>query len=157
MEQFYILNSKFGKFGILSTNTKLKRIILPLLPKILIIYAGDNDIANGVSENEIIREFQIFCNDISKALPNTKCFFISIKPSPLREDFLKVIQSVNIKIKNICKLSNQWKYIDIHSNMLDNHGKPDKLLYDNDPLHMNFKGYKILTQSIKKSIKSQRI
>ena len=29
MEQFYILDSKFGKFGILSTSTKLKRIILP--------------------------------------------------------------------------------------------------------------------------------
>ena len=152
-----LINLGFGGSTLKACRIYLKRIILPLLPKILIIYAGDNDIANGVSENEIIREFQIFCNDISKALPNTKCFFISIKPSPLREDFLKVIQSVNIKIKNICKLSNQWKYIDIHSNMLDNHGKPDKLLYDNDPLHMNFKGYKILTQSIKKSIKSQRI
>ena len=69
----------------------------------------------------------------------------------------KDVQNFELAIKNICKLSNQWKYIDIHSNMLDNHGKPDKLLYDNDPLHMNFKGYKILTQSIKKSIKSQRI
>ena len=29
MEQFYILNTKFGKFGIISTSTKLKNVILP--------------------------------------------------------------------------------------------------------------------------------
>ena len=29
MEQFYILKSKLGKFGILSTSTRLKRVILP--------------------------------------------------------------------------------------------------------------------------------
>ena len=29
MKQFSVLDTKFGKFGILSTNTKLKRVILP--------------------------------------------------------------------------------------------------------------------------------
>ena len=29
MEQFSILDTKFGKFGILSTSNKLKRVILP--------------------------------------------------------------------------------------------------------------------------------
>ncbi len=147
-----LINLGFGGSTLKACRAYFKRVVVPLLPQTLLLYAGDNDIANGVSETELVNEFIKLCDEVSEFLPNTKCFFISIKPSPLREHYLGAIQSVNNKIKNLSKKYTQWSYIDIHFLMLDKFGKPCKSLYGIDQLHMNSKGYKILKKSIKKHI-----
>ena len=118
-------------------------------PDLIILYAGDNDIGNGASIKDVVNEFDLFVDQMSETLPNTKGFFISIKPSPFRRHKLSVIKKTNSKIKKIISNNSNWKYIDIFNYMITSDGEPSELFYQNDMLHLNKVGYSLLAKSIK--------
>ena len=118
-------------------------------PDLIILYAGDNDIGNGASIKDVVNEFDLFVGQMAETFPNTKGFFISIKPSPFRRHKLSVIKKTNSKIKKIISKNSNWKYIDIFNYMITSDGEPSELFYQNDMLHLNKVGYSLLAKSIK--------
>ena len=88
----------------------------------------------------------LFTSEVSEKIPHTRCFFISIKPSVFRKEYLNIILDANEKIKKLINQSSQWKYIDLCSPMLETGYEK---FYGEDPLHMNVLGYSLLSKLIR--------
>ena len=144
-----ILNLAFGGSTLSSCRTYFERIFSNYSPKILFFYGGDNDIGRGLNSDQINQEFLLFATQAAEKLKNTKCFFISIKPSPFRKKFLTEITNTNDKIKSTISTLEKWKFIDICNPMLK--AGYDKF-YDQDQLHMNDLGYSLLSKSLRDEI-----
>ncbi len=139
-------NLGFGGSTLVSCRTYFNRIVVPYSPDTMIFYAGDNDIGSGTSAHELLNEFMLFTSEVSEKIPHTRCFFISIKPSIFRRDYLEIILDANNKIKNAINHLSQWKYIDLCSPMLETGYEK---FYGEDPLHMNVLGYSLLSKLIR--------
>ena len=139
-------NLGFGGSTLVSCRTYFNRIVVPYNPDTMIFYAGDNDIGSGTSADELLNEFMLFTSEVNEKIPHTRCFFISIKPSVFRKDYLDIILDSNEKIKNAINHLGQWKYIDLCSPMLETGYEK---FYGEDPLHMNILGYSLLSKLIR--------
>lgn len=147
-----LVNLGFGGSTLPACRTYFDRMVVPHHPKTMVFYAGDNDIGGGATPEHVAAEFSHFMAQVAEKLPDTKCYVVSIKPSPFRANFLPTILKSNALIKELVAQSDQWGYIDFTSPMLDKQGAPSPMFYDDDPLHVNVVGYGLLSKLIKDAL-----
>ena len=145
-----VINRGFGGSTIPEVLYYADRIILPHQPKIIVFYCGENDLANEESKAKLARQsFKKFHKYITDKLPNTKVYFIAIKPSIKREKYWAKMQSANKKISRFINRKTNFYFIDTSSKMLDKNGVVLQDIFVDDDLHMNEKGYQIWTDTVK--------
>jgi lysophospholipase L1-like esterase len=148
------INRGFGGSQIADTTHFAPRFILKAKPRIIILYAGDNDLAAGKKAEQVSGDFQAFVQLVHKELPKTRIVFISIKPSPARWQLLDKQTKANELIETYCKKKQEGLvYLDVVKPMLGNDGKPRKELFVKDGLHLNEKGYELWTSLLKPYLK----
>lgn len=135
------INRGFGGSTLADCVKHMDRLVLPHRPRLVIIYAGDNDLAGGRSAEEVLLDFVELTSRIQERLPKTQIVFVSIKPSPARVDLLDRIRETNTRIRNYIATKPYLKYIDVFTPMLDAKGKPRGELFGSDSLHLNEEGY----------------
>jgi lysophospholipase L1-like esterase len=138
-----VINRGFGGSVIAHVNRYADRIVVKYKPRVIVFYAGDNDIASGKSPQRVFDDFKQFVDLVSPKLPKTHIIFLSIKPSPSRAKFWPKVQQANALIKDFIKTNPQLEYIDIATPMLANDGKPRPELFLDDALHLNATGYEV--------------
>lgn len=117
------------------------RVIYPYHPQMVVIYAGENDIAKGFTPAEVLANFKELAIDIHQNLPDAEVYFISIKPSVLRWEMWPTMQEANQMIKEYITQNDYLHYFDAAATMLDNQGVVKDDIFIKDNLHMNAKGY----------------
>jgi hypothetical protein len=117
------------------------RIVIPYKPRMVFLYAGDNDIANGESPEKVASDFKAFVKKVHGALPQVRIGYIAIKPSIARERWLNEMKTTNRLIREYAESSENLLFIDVFTPMLDQSGKPRSELFIEDGLHLNPKGY----------------
>lgn len=117
------------------------RIVLPYRPKLILMYAGDNDIANGKTPERILADFKAFVGEVRTALPQTRIAYIAVKPCPARKRFLAQVRATNRLIREYTATDGKLQFIDIYAPMLNPDGSLRPELFIQDGLHMNAKGY----------------
>jgi lysophospholipase L1-like esterase len=117
------------------------RIVIPYKPRLVILYAGDNDIAVGKTATTVFAEYEQFVRLVERALPDTRIAFVSIKPSIARWALIDQIRSTNSMVRNFAAHDPRLLYIDTYTPMLSPDGTPRKELFVEDGLHMNDAGY----------------
>jgi lysophospholipase L1-like esterase len=147
-----LINLGFGGSTMEDLNYYAKRIILPYNPARIIIYEGDNDIARGGSPAQFIDECFEFIKLCQNHIPETEIYFMSIKPSLSRMRNWEDMQHANRMLAELSSRHEKVHYIDISSGILDDSGEPLKDLFEKDRLHLNEKGYEILTSILKKEL-----
>ena len=147
-----VLNRGFGGSEIEDSTHYAGRIIVPYRPRMIVLYAGDNDLANGRSAERVSDEFKEFVERVRRDLPSVKIAFISIKPSPARWSLVKQMQSANEKIRTYVGTKKGLLYIDVFAPMLRD-GEVRKDLFGEDGLHMNRAGYKLWTSVVRPYLK----
>ncbi|HXT38557.1 MAG TPA: SGNH/GDSL hydrolase family protein [Candidatus Angelobacter sp.] len=146
---FKVLNRGFGGSQIADSTAFADRIVLPYKPKVIVLYAGDNDIAAGRSPEQVLADFKAFVNKVRGGLPRARIVFLSIKPSPSRWQFVEKIRAANNLVENFCNHEKRLAYIDVFNPMLGRDGSPRAELFGEDKLHMNAKGYALWTSIIR--------
>ena len=116
---------------------------MPFEPKVVFLYAGDNDMANGKSVEVVTADFQTFAAKIHKALPETQVVFLPIKPSLKRWAIWPEMKKANLAIKALTEKEKHLHYLDTVTPMLGEDGKPMADLFKSDGLHMTEKGYSL--------------
>jgi lysophospholipase L1-like esterase len=144
-----VINRGFGGSQISDSVRYVERIVLPYKPKAIVFYAGDNDMAGGKTPKQIRNDFERFVYKVHWALPETKIFFISIKPSPSRWKFHDQVIITNQMIKDLTKKKKELTFIDVYTAMINEQGLPREELFLKDKLHLNQKGYELWTSIIK--------
>jgi lysophospholipase L1-like esterase len=118
----------------------------------IVLYAGDNDLANGKSPERVSDEFREFVERVRRELPSVRIAFISIKPSLARWALVKQMQSANEKIRAYVGTQKGLLYIDVFTPMLRD-GEVRKELFGEDGLHMNRAGYRLWASVVRPYLK----
>jgi lysophospholipase L1-like esterase len=127
----------------------IDRIVIPYKPRAIVIYEGDNDIAEGIAPEKILDTFRKFIQKVYRQLPEARIYFLSIKPSISRWKLWPQMEKTNRLIEKECSRDKQLIYVDVASPMLDNNNEPRKEIFQKDNLHMTREGYVIWREVIK--------
>lgn len=136
------INRGFGGSELRDSTYYADRVIVPYAPRKILIYAGDNDLGNGRSPQQLRDDFRAFVGKVRDDLPKVEIAYIAVKPSPSRRHLLEAQRQANALIAAEAeKLHVQ--FIDIFTPMLDAAGQPREELFLEDRLHMNRTGYEL--------------
>jgi lysophospholipase L1-like esterase len=127
----------------------LNRIVIPYRPKLVLLYAGDNDIAGGKTPEQVFADFQEFVARTQAALPEARIAYLSIKPSPSRTRFMERFKTTNRLIQEFCQDNPKLIYVDVFTPMTTADGQPRPELFVSDRLHLNVEGYKLWAGIVK--------
>ena len=147
------INRGFGGSESVDSVRYVNRIVIPYHPRIVVYYAGDNDVERNVPASEIAHQFALFEQKVHDALPDTKVVFISIKPSIRRWKWIDTIRTANSIVKAYCLRTPHTQFMDIEQQMLGADGKPNPDLLVADGLHMTPAGYRIWTNALRPLLK----
>ena len=150
-----VINRGFGGSQIIDSVVFADRIVIPYAPRVVVFYAGGNDINAGKHPNQLLDEFKQFARNVNKALPATKIFYVSIAPNPKRWHQIDRVQEANRLIQDYCKQGKQLHFINVYPEMLGPDGLPKPDIFLADRLHMNAKGYAIWREMIAPYIADQ--
>jgi lysophospholipase L1-like esterase len=143
------LNRGFGGSQIADVVQYADRIVAPYQPKLIVFYAGDNDLASGKSPETVAGDFAKFVELTHAKLPDTPIIYISIKPSMARWNLWDKAQHANHLIKQQVEADERLKYLDIAPLLLGADGMPNLEWYRDDKLHLNDKGYERWTEALR--------
>ncbi len=129
------------------------RIVIPYHPRLIVLYAGDNDFADGQSAENVYNDYKDFVRIVQRALPSTRIVFISIKPSPSRWQLRSKMLRANGLVRSYVRRDRRLKYADIFNPMIGANGHPRPELFVDDSLHMSPAGYALWTSILKPVVK----
>ena len=142
------INRGFGGSEMADSTRYVDRIVVPYTPRLVVVYAGDNDIMGTPSE-QIVIAFERFVRAVHARLPDTKILYIGIKPSLLRWGQVDRMRQANAMIRQFCERDDRLGFVDTDNAMLGWDEKPRKDLYVADGLHLTAAGYQILTALVR--------
>lgn len=136
------VNLGFGGSRMADLNSFANRILFPCSPTRMVVYEGDNDLHEGASPREVIRDFEQFLAKVAGSLPQTRVYFLAVKPSPSRLKEMDQQKEFNRLLRELCEQSRgKAIFVDTFTPILGSDGKPDPSLFLEDKLHLNDKGY----------------
>jgi lysophospholipase L1-like esterase len=141
-------NRGFGGSEIADSIQFADRIILRYKPKVIVLYAGDNDIGRGKSPDVVVEDFQKFVKAVRPTLPRTRIVFIAIKPSIARWKLVDKMREANRRIQKLTQDDKLLEFVDVDTPMIGDDGRPRKELFLKDGLHMNDEGYRLWTKLV---------
>ena len=140
-----VINRGFGGSQIIDSVNYADRIVLPYKPKMIVFYAGGNDINAGKSPEQVCTDFQAFVDKVHADLPKTRIVYISINPSVARwkqeEKVLEANRLIQKYIHDKASRSLKLTYLDTHAALLSAEGQPQPEILRTDGLHLNPTGY----------------
>lgn len=143
-----IVKRGFGGSRLADCTAHLERLVLAYQPRAVVLYAGENDLAEGASPQDVLRQFRTFVDGVRRAQPQVHIAYLSIKPSPSRAALLPRIREANALIAAEIASLPDVQYIDVHRLMLDGSGAPRAELFRDDRLHLNAAGYALWRREI---------
>jgi lysophospholipase L1-like esterase len=143
-----VINRGYGGSVYRDLTPYIDRIVVPYKPRKIVIYSGDNDLARGMSPEEVIADFKELIQVIHTKAPQAQVAVISVKPSIQRWALVKSFLAVNLKLKELDLDDDRLRFLDIEQQMLGADGKPDPEVFVPDGLHLTPKGYVIWTAAV---------
>ena len=148
-----VINRGFGGSLLSESVLYASRIAIPYKPKIIVLFAGTNDLAAGKKPAQVFQDFQEFVQKIHASLPNTRIVYLPISPSVARWKNEGAVMETNYLIERYIVENNgptnKLNFISTHDALLSPEGKPQPALLREDGLHLNADGYKLWTSVIR--------
>ena len=136
-----VLNRGFGGSTLADVVYYANRIVLPYHPRLVVLYAGDNDMVEGRTPEQVLGDYRAFVARLRSVWPAARVVFVSIKPSPSRRMYIDRVRETNQLIRSETARDTLQAYIDVFTLMLDATGQPRPELFLADSLHMTRTGY----------------
>lgn len=136
-----VLNRGFGGSQVRDAVHYADAVAIRYRPRMILLYAGDNDIDAGRSPEQVLHDVRAFVARVRARLPETPIAFLAIKPSPQRAAQLARQQRANALVRQEAERLRGVVYIDVATPMLDARGQPRTDLFLEDRLHLNATGY----------------
>jgi lysophospholipase L1-like esterase len=116
-------------------------LVLKHRPKVVVVYAGDNDLAHGKTPEQVRDDLSAFLAQVRRQLPETRVVFLSIKPSISRWSLIDKQRRTNDLCRVLLERDPLAMFLDVGSVLLDDKGMPDPGYFLADGLHLNARGY----------------
>jgi lysophospholipase L1-like esterase len=144
-----VINRGFGDSQISDVNYFVERIVLRYEPRVIVFYAGDNDVAAGKTARYVFDDYKKFIKLVHAGLPEMRIIYVGIKPSRSRWSLWPMMNKANMMIKDFSVKDGRLFYFDSATSLLDSDGKPNSAFFLKDQLHLNDKGYEVWTRLIR--------
>ncbi len=148
-DEITVIQRGFGGSTMKALNYYINTIVLPYKPKTIVVYEGDNDLAQGVSPKEFIILCDTFISKVHRKLPETIIYFLSVKPSFARKQQLPLQNELNQQLKKLTKKRKKTNFIDIRPLMYDKKGGLRQDFFESDSLHVNQYCYSVWASYMK--------
>jgi lysophospholipase L1-like esterase len=141
------INAAFGGSTLAACVHFFDRLIAPINPASLVVYAGDNDLGDGRGPEDVLQSFRSLVA-LTDRLPRQPLpfAFLSIKLSPARLGIADRIHRANALIREEIACRPNFVFIDIVQPMLGASGLPRAELFLPDGLHLSPAGYRVWVQ-----------
>jgi lysophospholipase L1-like esterase len=146
--QLSTINRGFGGSHLVDSVHYAERLIVTHKPRVVVVYAGDNDLASGKTPQRVANDFEALIKKVHAALPNTRIVYIGVKPSMARWKLIDTVREANRRMREIAARHEQVIFVDVEQAMLNDQGQPRPELFVKDGLHMTPEGYEIWTRLI---------
>ena len=144
----HTINRGFGGSQIADVLQHADRIVWKYKPKVIVFYAGDNDIASGKSADRVVSDFRAFAEQCARRLPAAHLIYLPIKPSRARWQLWPAMSDANARIQQLLRQREQFHYVDTATPLLGEDGQPRGELFQSDGLHLNDAGYRLWTRIV---------
>ncbi|MEW9625432.1 SGNH/GDSL hydrolase family protein [Rhodanobacter geophilus] len=144
-----VIDRGFGGSAIADSTWYADRIVVPYHPALIVMYAGDNDIDEGLSPQQVADDFRAFVARVRRGLPGVPVAYVSIKPSLARWPLWPRMREANGLIRRWASTQRDVRFVDVAPRMLDARGRPQPRLFRADGLHMSPAGYAIWIAALK--------
>jgi lysophospholipase L1-like esterase len=119
-------------------------------PRIVVFYAGSNDISAGDHAGPIIKRTQQFVNALHAKSPDAFFYYTSINKAPEKRDRWDVVDAVNREMQEFSgKNPNHVGYIELNTVLFDAQGKVRENLFLPDGLHFRPPAYEEFARIVK--------
>jgi lysophospholipase L1-like esterase len=136
-----VLNRGFGGSELSDVLHYAERVVVPYRPRVVVLYAGDNDLASGKTPAQVGETARQFAALVHERLPRTRLIYVAVKPSPARVQLLPQVRATNALLRAAARRDSLATYVDVYTPMLGRDGRPRAELFGGDGLHMNSAGY----------------
>ena len=106
-----VLNHGFGGSEVFDSVTYAHRLVIPYRPRMVVMYAGGNDIHRGKTPERVAADCREFAKRVHASLPQTRIAFISIAGNPARWSEVERVKAANSLIQEFTKTD---RAADIH-------------------------------------------
>lgn len=144
-----VVNRGFGGSELSEAVKYAPRVVVPHAPRIVVLYAGENDLNRGLTPDVIASDFDKFSNLIRTSLPSTRIVVIGLKPSLLRWKLRDGMHQTNTMIRSRCAADPHCTYVDPWPSMIGKDGTPKPEFFVEDGLHLTPEGYKAWTEMLR--------
>jgi lysophospholipase L1-like esterase len=144
-----VLNRGFGGSEVSDSLEFADRIIVKYEPRVVVVYAGDNDIGHDKTPQRVFDDVKQLVELIHSKLPKTKIVYIAIKPSIKRWALIAQVREANRLIAELASKDERLEFVDVDKPMIGEDGLPRKELFVEDGLHLSEEGYAIWTSLVR--------
>lgn len=148
-----IINRGFGGSHLSDSAFYFDRIVAPYKPRVVVLFAGSNDINAGKTPEAVFDAFKEFVAKARKALPETRIVYVSITTSPSRWAQVEQVRAANKLIEDFVQTDSHLSYVNLLPLLLNKEGEPRPELYAKDRLHPNEQGYAIWIEALRPYLK----
>lgn len=120
-------------------------------PRAIIVYVGENDLAQGVPLRTVMRQVAAFFDLRDRLLPGVPVLLLSAKPSPSRAAILDQQRMFNAAVQHLLPHLHAAYYVDITGPLLVDGKLGDN--YRDDGVHLNPQGYRILATAVRNGMR----
>jgi lysophospholipase L1-like esterase len=138
-----VINRGFGGSELADALYFADRIVIPYKPRLIVLFAGTNDISSGKSPEHVSADFKAFVEKVRASLPDVRIAYLGISPAPVRWEQADKQKAANQLIKEFIQSARNMDFIDEWDAFIGPDGKPREDLFLSDRLHSNEAGYKI--------------
>lgn len=137
------INRGFGGSELADSVFYANRIVIPYRPRLVVLFAGTNDLKNGKSPESVLADFKAFRAKLHAALPDTRLIYLAITLAPSRAQIHDQMRTANRLIASDIATDPRCTYVDINPSMVGPDGLIPDTLFVQDRLHLNRNGYAI--------------
>ena len=142
-----VVNCGFGGSMLADSVIFADRIIVPLAPRQVVVYAGGNDINAGKDPALVYGDFVALVQRLRSKMPQVRIAFISVAPNPARWSQVDQVRRLNSLVAAYCNKEG-LDFINVFPLMLDMKGEPKPEIFVADRLHMNAQGYALWREAV---------
>jgi lysophospholipase L1-like esterase len=138
-----VLNRGFGGCHLAHVNKFVGRVVLPYLPRAVVLYAGENDLAwpSRKTPAAVLEDFKRLVATVQERLPGTRVYFLAIKRSPIRRGRWAAMDEANRLVREFAAGREGVVFLDTSMPLLDARGVPRPEYLPWYRLHLTAKGY----------------
>ena len=143
-----VLNRGFGGSELRHATQHAERLLAKHEPRLVVLYSGDNDLAEGRTPRQVEDDFAAFIDTVRNLPSRPRIAVIAIKPSPARIALIEAQRDANARLARMAGSREGVAFIDVFTPMLDAQGAPRAELFVEDGLHLGPAGYTLWKREI---------